>query len=616
MNILLIGNPNVGKSAIFSHLTGISVTTSNYPGTTVQYSKGYMSYKETRYNVIDVPGTYQLNPEAEAEKVAVDMINSGDVLVNVVDATNLERNLNLTLQLMELGKPVILVLNMWDDAKHKGIEIDTKRLEKHLKIPVIPTNGLTGEGLNLVQEKISTAQPIAWPKLLPGERWETIGRIVSEVQNLSHRHHTFMEALQDLAIHPWFGPPIAILILFIVFKVIISIGNFLTGFTTRLFEVFYAPLILGLSSLIGGKGLVHSLLIGEISAGGIDFEGAMGVLTTGVFVALGIVLPYIILFYAFFGFLEDLGYLPRVAVILDRFLHKIGLHGYSVIPMLLGCGCNVPGILAVKNLETRRERFITAILTCVTIPCMAQTALIIKAVGARGSIYLGLTLITLITVWTLLGLVLKRVVGGSTPTLLMEIPPYRLPNIKLQMKKLFMRISCFLKEAIPYVLGGILLINLLHTAGVIGWIGRLFSPVIKGVFGLPEETVAALIIGTLRKDAAVALLEPIGLGDLHMVIAVVVLTLYFPCVATFTVLLKELGIRDMVKAVAIMFITTMIVGGGLNMAGKVFRAASFAPYLLMFFELLLIAFCVLIGPKLIRLRNKRIDRSDQIYKEQ
>lgn len=612
MNVLLIGNPNVGKSAIFSHLTGISVTTSNYPGTTVEYTKGCMLYNNKRFNIIDVPGTYQLAPKAEAERVAVDMIKSGDVLINVVDSTNLERNLNLTLQLMEFGKPMIVVLNMWDDAKHKGIEIDYKKLEEYLKIPVIPTNGLTGAGLKSVQAKILNVKPVRSPKLTAEQRWEKIGRIVTATQNLSHRHHTFIEALQDLAIHPWLGPPIAILVLLAIFKVIIAIGESVTDFTTKLFEIIYTPIIMQLSGLLGDEGLLHSVLIGEISGGVIDFEGSMGVLTTGVFVTIGIVLPYIILFYAFFGLLEDLGYLPRIAVIFDRVLHKIGLHGYSVIPMMLACGCNVPGVLAVRNLETRRERFITAILTCVTIPCMAQTALIIKAVGERGSVFLVLTFTTLITVWTILGFFLRKIVGGVTPTLLMEIPPYRMPSLKIQFKKLSMRVSCFLKEAIPYVLGGILFINLLHNVGVIAWIGRLFSPIIKGVFGLPEETVAALIIGTLRKDAAVALLDPIGLTNFQMVVAVLVLTLYFPCVATFTVLLKELGIRDTFKAMAIMFITTLIVGGSLNVAGMVF-AADGVGLSLIILEVMLLVFCIFVAPKFVKLKRKNMVGNDKTY---
>lgn len=570
MNILLIGNPNVGKSAIFSHLTGVSVTTSNYPGTTVQYAKGYLTYKGRKYEVIDVPGTYQLDPEAESEKVAADMIESGDILVNVVDSTNLERNLNLTLQLMECGKPMVLVLNMWDDAKHKGIEIDVGKLEKLLKIPVITTNGLTGEGLNVIPEKCMSAEKVQWHKLTADQRWETIGRIVAEVQNLSHRHHTFIERLQDLSVHPLLGPPVSLILLYLAFKMIITAGEFLTEYTTKLFDVVYTPFIIWLSSLLGGRGMIHSLFIGELNGAKINYESAMGVLTTGVFVALGIVLPYIVLFYLVFGFLEDLGYLPRVAVILDRLLHKIGLHGYSVIPMFLACGCKVPGVLAIRNLETRRERFITAVITCTTIPCMAQTSLIMKAVGERGGIYIALTFATLLSVWFILGMLLKETVKGNTPTLLLEVPPYRIPNIKIQLKKLWMRIKCFLGEAIPYVLGGILLINLLHVTGVIAWVGKLFSPVVRGVFGLPEETVAALIIGTVRKDAAVALLEPIGLSSMQMVTAVVVLTLYFPCVATFTVLFKELGLKDTARAVAVMLAATFVAGGGLNLFGYIY----------------------------------------------
>lgn len=601
MKILLMGNPNVGKSAIFSHLTGIKVTTSNYPGTTVQYSKGYMTYRNEKHEVIDVPGTYRLDPKAESEKVAVDMIKSGDVIVNVTDATNLERNLNLTLQLMEFGKPMVLVLNMWDDTRHKGIRIDNKKLEQLLNIPVIPTNGLTGEGLKELQTACVNKKPVDKKTLTPDQRWKEIGEIVSEVQNLSHRHHTFIERLQDLMVHPVMGPVFAVSTLYLSFRFIIAVGEFLTEYTLKLFNIMYLPVVLWLSDVFGKESILHSILIGNIDGKTVDFEGAMGVLTSGVFVAFGIVLPYIILFYMVFGFLEDLGYLPRVAVVIDRLIHRIGLHGYSVIPMLLACGCNVPGILAIRNLETRRERFITAIVTCVTIPCMAQTALIIRAVGQRGGIYLALTFSTLVTVWAILGMFLKRFVKGKTPTLLVEVPPYRMPSFKIQIKKLKMRIVCFLKEAIPYVFGGILFINLLHVTGVISFIGKLFSPLVKGVFGLPEETVSALIIGTVRKDAAVALLEPLKLGNSQMVTAVLVLTLYFPCIATFTVLLKELGIKDTFKAVAIMFSVTLFTGGILNLLLE----RVYTPTVFIAVEILLIVICSLIIPKF-AIKNRKI----------
>jgi ferrous iron transport protein B len=596
MNILLVGNPNVGKSAIFTHLTGINVVTSNYPGTTVQYSKGSMLLMGGHHTVVDVPGMYRLNPQAEAEKVAVRMIDSGDVLVNVVDATNLERNLNLTLQLMELGKPMVLALNMWDDARRKGIEIDAGRLEQLLKIPVIPTNGITGEGLKLLQEQCIKAKPVNRPRITSGRRWENIGQIISGVQNLSHRHRTFIEAVQDFMIHPFFGAPVAIVALYLVFRFIIAVGEFLTEYILELFQLVYLPIVMGISGLLGGEGIIHSLLIGEIVDGALDFEGAMGVLTTGVFVIFGIVLPYIILFYMVFGFIEDLGYLPRVAVILDRLLHRIGLHGYSFIPMLLACGCNVPGVLAIRNLDTRRERFITAVVTSITIPCMAQTALIIRAVGQWRGLYLGLTFMTLLTVWFVLGLFLKQMVKGTTPTLLMEVPPYRLPSCKVQIKKLKMRIECFLKEAVPYVFGGILFINLFHVTGVIKVVGNLFSPLVRGIFGLPEETVSALIIGTVRKDAAIALLEPIGLNASQTVIAAVILTLYFPCIATFTVLLKELGIADTVRAVGIMFMVTIVTAGALNFLTQI----GLTPGILIAGEIILILVCTVTVPLLFK----------------
>jgi len=495
---------------------------------------------------------------------------------------------------------------MWDDARHKGIEIDAGKLEKFLKTPVISTNGLTGEGLNILPEKCIKAQPVQPPGLSVSQRWETIGSITAEVQNLSHRHHTFIEGLQDLSIHPFFGPPAAIVLLYLAFKLIITSGEFLTEYTTRLFDTVYTPFILWLGRLLGGQGLIHSLLIGELNGDQIDYEGAMGVLTTGVFVALGIVLPYIVLFYLLFGFLEDLGYLPRVAIILDRLLHKIGLHGYSVIPMLLACGCNVPGVLAIRNLETRRERFITAVVTCTTIPCMAQTSLIVKAVGERGGVYISLTFVTLFSVWAILGMFLKETVKGNTPTLLMEVPPYRVPNIKLQIKKLWMRIKCFLSEAIPYVLGGILLINLLHVSGIIAWIGNLFSPLVKGVFGLPEETVAALIIGTVRKDAAVALLEPIGLSSMQIATAVVVLTLYFPCVATFTVLFKELGIKDTALAVAVMLAATLAAGGGLNLLSHIY-----SPGVIIVVELAIVMIVSLVIPSVFK--SKYTERKNRHF---
>jgi ferrous iron transport protein B len=605
MKILLVGNPNVGKSAIFTQLTGVSVTTSNYPGTTVSYFQGTMTYEDQKIEVIDVPGTYHLKPENEAEKVAVDMITTGDILINVVDATNLERNLNLTLQLMEYNKPMVIALNLWDEAIHKGIGIGVDKLEDMLKIPVIPTNGITGEGLRKLQSECMNAKPSLGPRYDSKQRWDRIGEIICNVQNLTHRRHTFMEKIQDLIIHPLWGLPLSLISLFVVFRVIITLGEMLVGIMEKLFAFIYSPFIFWLNHILQGNEFIRYLFIGQIDNGPIDYEGAMGVLTTGVFTAFGLVLPYILVFYLVMGFLEDLGYLPRVAIMFDRTLHRIGLHGFSVIPMLLACGCNVPGVMAIRNLESRKEKFITAIITCITIPCMAQTALILRAVGSRGGIYVALVFMTLLMVWVGLGVILKISVQGSTPTLLMEVPPYRLPGFKIQMKKLKMRLSCYFKEAIPYVLGGILIINFLDAIGIIQALGHFFSPLIKGVFGLPEETVSTLIIGVMRKDAAVALLEPMRLSDSQIVIAVMVLILYFPCVATFTVLLKELGFMDTAKGVGIMFVTTLVLGGFLNLLFGI----GLSPIGVIFLELLIIALFIVIDTNLAKCSEHSIDHA-------
>lgn len=602
MNILLIGNPNVGKSAIFAHLTGVNVTASNYPGTTVNFLKGNMRFQGKAYEIIDVPGTYRLDPDSEAEKVAVKMIQNCDMLINVVDATNLERNLNLTLQLMEFGKPMVVALNMWDDCKHKGILIDIKKLKDLLGIPIIATNGLTGEGLAKLQEACLSAQPVVKPGYTNEKRWEAIGKIVMQVQDLSNRQHTLIERLQDLMIHPVFGLPIAGVILYFTFKLVIFSGEFLIDIILKLFNVVYLPFILWLSQRLGGEGILHALFIGDIAGNTVDFEAAMGVLTTGVYVVFGVVLPYILVFYIIFGFLEDLGYLPRVSIVFDRLLHHIGLHGYSLIPMLLACGCNVPGVLAIRNLDTRRERFITAVVSCVSIPCMAQTALIVRSVGSRGGLYLAVTFMSLFTVWVILGMILKRTVRGTTPTLLMEVPPYRFPGLANQCKKIRMRIVCFLKEAIPFVFGGIFVVNTLQITGIINFIGNLFAPIIRGVFGLPTKTVSAIIIGLLRKDVAVALLEPMGLSNSQIVTAVLVLVLFFPCIATFVVLLKELGIKDTLKAVLIMFTVTLITGGTLNLLlDRVFSAG-----IMIIFELLLIGGATCLTIKIPR-KTKKIN---------
>ena len=567
--VFLIGNPNVGKSALFSRLTGVHVIASNYPGTTVEYSQGFLRLNGTKTEVIDVPGTYSLQPGSKAEEVAISMLakaveKNDSIIINVIDATNLERNLNLTLQIIKMKIPMIIALNFWDETRHVGVQIKTKKLAQILGIPVITTSAVSGEGINQLVSCLKEARLSSY-SYLDENRWAEIGSIVSQTQILSHRHHTFFERIEDISIHPLAGIPVALLVLFAAFTLIRLIGESLISYVFEpLFDLLWAPVVMSLSTQLNHSGFLHGLLIGNLVDGRINFVESLGLLTTGLFVPLGMVLPYVVSFYFALGFLEDSGYLPRLGVLVDNLMHKLGIHGLAIIPMLLGVGCNVPGAMATRILETRREKFIASTLMAIAVPCMAQTAMIFGLVGPYGALGIGAVFLTLFIVWISLGLILNRIIEGESPEIFVEIPPYRLPYFSALFKKLWMRIRWFLKEAVPFVLLGVLFVNILYMTGIIEFVGKLTAPLITGVMGLPSEAVGALIVGFLRKDVAVGMLVPLGLSMKQMIIASVVLTMYFPCIATFSVLVKELHIKDMLKATLIMISTTIIVSSGLN----------------------------------------------------
>lgn len=338
-----MGNPNVGKSVFFSRVTGVRVIASNYPGTTVNFSKGHMKLAGGQVEVIDVPGTYSLEPTSKAEEVALEMLEDGDLVINVVDATNLERNLYLTLELLERRVPVIVALNIWDDTKHRGIHIDVQRLEQLLGVPVVPTSAVTGQGIKELVERIPEATSPSTAGRTRDERWTAIGNIIGEVQTLEHRHHTWLERLEDASAVPVTGLPIAGVVLGLSFLVVRFVGEGLIGYVfDPLFERLWQPVMMKLSLLLGSGGFWHDILVGRLVDGEIDFFQSMGMLTTGLYIPFGAVLPYVFAFYLVLGVLEDVGYLPRLAVLLDNLMHRIGLHGYAIIPSLLGLGCNVP----------------------------------------------------------------------------------------------------------------------------------------------------------------------------------------------------------------------------------------------------------------------------------
>ncbi|MBE6421824.1 MAG: ferrous iron transporter B [Elusimicrobium sp.] len=549
---LLAGNPNVGKSLIFSRLTGIGIISSNFPGTTVGLNYGQTQFDGEAYDIIDIPGLYRLEEEwvIEGKKRNLFKELDYDFIVCVADASHLERNLYFLLEILQLKKPVILLLNKFDQAQRKGIHIDIKALKKLLGIPVIATVGTTGEGLKeLAHEAARLAQRQEVSTQLevpptPEGKWNEIGRIIRKVQTVKHKHPSFWEHLQGWATTPITGLPIALIVLVLSFMIIRWVGEGIINFVDPLYEAYYFPFM---EKLFGSAqdGFLGKLLVGD---GGETF---FGILTDGLKIALVDVMAYVLAFYALMGFLGDLGYLPRLAVLLDGILHKVGLHGYGSLPIMLGFGCKVPAVMGVRVLETRRERVIALALILVLAPCISQTAMIISILSPYGIKYMLMVFGALVVNGILAGTVLNKLMKGETPELFMEIPSWQVPQWRPLLRKLWLRMKEYLCDALPLILVGVLFVDLMQFSGLTAWITKISRYPVEMLLGLPADTTPLLILGFLRKDISIALLEPFHLAPEMLVVACVFMAMYLPCVATFFVMLRESGWKDTLRVVSL-----------------------------------------------------------------
>ncbi|MBP7068731.1 MAG: ferrous iron transporter B [Methanothrix sp.] len=558
-----MGNPNVGKSVIFSRLTGIEVVSANYPGTTIEYTEGRMKLGEKMATLIDPPGVYSLEPTSKVEEVTGHILEQGaDVVVNVIDSTNLERNLNLTLKILEKGLPTVVALNLWDVATRKGIEIDTAILAEALGVDVIPTVAVSGQGIyDLVEAigKAKTPPPVQFES--SDQRWARIGEIAEKSQKVLHRHPSLFDRLEDISLKPLTGIPIALLLLYLSFSLVIEVGETLQLKVTDPLFIAYSNFITDLVHRYVSSELLREILIGSSP----ELLKSFGILTTGLYIPLGIVLPFLIPFYLLLGILEDIGYLPRLSVILDAFMHRIGLHGAAILPCVLGMGCSVPAVLSVRILESAKQRYLAATLMTMAIPCASQSAMIFGILAPYGLRYIFIVYATLFLSFVITGYLLHRFIGGESPEIFLEIPPYRMPNLQALLKKTFIRVREFLKEAVPYIGLGMIIMNFFYLTGLMHLIGEELKPVVSGLLGLPSDAATALIIGFLRKDVGIGMFAPLDMTPVQYVIAAVVLAMYMPCVATFMVMLKELGVSGTAKSVALRLVAALVVGTALNL---------------------------------------------------
>jgi ferrous iron transport protein B len=569
--VVLVGNPNVGKSVVFNALTGTYVDVSNFPGTTVELTRGRLG----EHDVIDTPGVYGVSSFNDEETVARDIILSGDLVINVVDAVHLERDLFLTLQLVDMGKRMIVALNMADEARKRGVAIDRDLLEDLLGVPVIETVAVEGKGFDeliaaLPRARCGHADPeldvdIVEMAARVGTRAEALmvlegDEFVSERHGvpagtardaiyLRRRHrvndvcgHVITETVQGASfsaklshamMHPLTGIPMLFALLLAMWVVI---GQWVAGGVVGFLEGtimngYYEPFV--------------RQVVGRVFAPGsplfVILAGEFGVLTMTPTYLLAVILPLVTAFYLLLSALEDTGYLPRIAALTDRSLMSMGLNGRAIIPLILGLGCVTMGTLTTRILGSKRERFIATALMAIAVPCSAQIAVIAALMAKTGAVYAGAYLAILFAIFVALGTALHRIMPGESTDLLIDLPSLRLPRLDNVVRKSGVKVWGFMKEVTIFFLAGAAFISVLEILGVLKWIIRVAAPVTIGWLGLPPQAAAAFVMGFVRRDFGAAGFFTMNLSSAQLLVAMVTITLFVPCIASTMVVLKERG---------------------------------------------------------------------------
>ncbi len=563
-SILLMGPPNVGKSVIFNHLTGLQARVANYTGTTVDYAVGSIKLLGTDFQVIDVPGIYTLHASSEAEKVAVNMLEEKPALIIcVLDALNLEGSIYLLLQILEQNIPVIAVLNRGDLAEKHKVESSPKVISHELNIPALSTVAVEGKGIQkLLQVMVEMLKDnnahTPFPKVTAEERWHRAEELVAKARK--HPLQTSGENSEDLLVKPWPGLPLAVMIIGVVMALVIGLGMGMRRFL--LLPLFTSLLINPLTELVSiilPPGLFLNILVGDY-----------GFLVKGIEWPFTLVLPYVISFYLALSLLEDTGYLPRLGVLIDGLLNKIGLHGASIIPLLLGYGCGIPGIMATRTLGTHKERILVATMISLAVPCVSQTGAFISLLAEQSILTLLAVFAVSILAMILTGTAMNYFIPGPLPTTIMEIPELLPPRPGILAKKVWIRIKSFVSNGALPMIGAVGVASILHETGLMAYIGMLFRPLVSSWLLLPEEAAVPLIIGIFRRELAVLPLLEMELSSLQLFTGAVVALFYVPCIAMIASLAREFRL---LTAIIILVLTTgiaFLAGGLLAQLGSIF----------------------------------------------
>lgn len=578
--ILLMGNPNVGKSVFFSSMTGINVVSSNFAGTTVSYTEGKIKLGDKPYTLIDVPGTYSMDATSEVEEVAISFMKSNPLaVICVLDATNLERNIKLGLDLLEYDVPIVFALNLLDVAKRHGLEINAALLSQELGAPVIPTVAVNNEGVDELKEELIKALsqqqpktgcsgcsgcPVACPSMKMSKdsnNWERAKIITARVRRKTVGKLSFLDKLGNSMLKPWPGIPIAILIVLLSLGIIVGGGKALRAvLLLPLVNNLIVPFFKMIFGAIIPEGILYNILIGEYGIFVIGFEWI-----------IALILPYVFLFYVVFSFLEDSGVLPRLSVLFDNIMRKMGIQGGSMITILMGYGCAVPAIIGSRTATTRKERLIISSVICFAVPCISQTGALISLFAGYSPILLILMLLLSLLIMFIVSSILGRALKGKVDPMVIEIPNLLIPNGRAYRQKLMIRMKHFLVEAEGPMLLSIVIAALLKETGMLNQIAIYLEPIVSGWLGLPREAVIALILGVVRREMAVAPLLAIeGLTALQAFVGGTVALLYLPCLSAFGILAKEFNAKVAVTIAVSTFASALLVAGLINQVAHLF----------------------------------------------
>ena len=645
IDVVLVGNSNVGKSALFNALTGAHVTVSNYPGTTVEVSRGSAALEGRPTPVTDTPGIASFLPSSEDERVTRDILlaERHRAIVLVGDAKNLERTLLLGVQLAEMELPYVLCLNMMDEAARRGIDIQAEKLGSRLGVEVVPTVAVRREGIGRLVRALGAPRRgdllVTYP--------DAIERAVAAIERLlpeapiAPRSLAILVACGDETLRPWLadrmeasglerldeirqklrreiGGEVAYTVNRVRLRVARRLANgaaSLKGprvsrrrWQVRSEELTTHPVwgvpvlaaVLGLAYLFVGKlgaGTLVDLLEDGLFGGVISpaaiaaadrwipwqflrdlLVGPYGIVTMALAYSLALLLPIVTTFFIAFGVLEDSGYLPRLAVMVNRVFQKMGLNGKAVLPMVLGLGCGTMATMTTRILETPKERLIVILLLALGVPCSAQLTVVLAMLGG---VALWATLVWAAVVGgilVLVGRLASRVLPGRGSDFVLELPPLRLPRVGNVLVKTLARVEWYLKEAVPLFVLGTVLLFAADRVHLLGAVERLARPIVSGWLGLPSQTAEAFVVGFLRRDFGAAGLFQLArtgvLDPIQIVVSMVVITLFIPCVASFLMIVKERGWKTAAAIAAFIFPFTLAVGGLLNAILRAIPAAS------------------------------------------